>query len=146
MSLVKRDAGLMPMFTNFFDDFFTRDLLNWPSSSSTGTSIPKVNIYETDKEFHVEMAAAGMSRDDFHVELDNNVLTIKSDKTEEKEDKKANYQRKEFSYLSFERSFHLPDSAEAEKINAKYENGILKMMIPKKEEARKKPVKTIKIS
>jgi HSP20 family protein len=146
MSIVKRDVGYAPTLSNFFDDFFTRDLFSWPSSSSTGTSIPKVNIYETDGEFHVEMAAPGMSRDDFKVELDNNMLTISSQKESESNDDKKNYQRREYSYQSFVRTFHLPDSAEAEKINAKYADGVLNMVIPKKEEAKRKPVKTIKIS
>jgi HSP20 family protein len=147
MTLVKRDVGYAPTISNFFDDFFTRDLFNWPSSSSTGTSIPKVNIYETDAEFHVEMAAPGMTKDDFKVELDNNMLTISSQKESENVlDDKKNYQRREYSFQSFVRSFHLPDSAEAEKINAKYADGILNLVIPKKEEAKRKPVKTIKIS
>jgi HSP20 family protein len=146
MSIVKRDVGYAPTLSNFFDDFFTRDLFSWPSSSSTGTSIPKVNIYETDGEFHVEMAAPGMSRDDFKVELDNNMLTISSQKESESNDDKKNYQRREYSFQSFARSFHLPDSAEAEKINAKYVDGVLNLVIPKKEEAKRKPVKTIKIS
>ena len=147
MTLVKRDAGYAPVLSNFFDDFFTKDLFNWPSSSSTGTTIPSVNIYETDGEFHVEMAAPGMSKNDFSIELDNNTLTISSQKTSEKKDSDdKNYQRKEFSFQSFMRTFHLPDSAEAEKINAKYADGILKLVIPKKEEAKRKPIKTIKIS
>jgi HSP20 family protein len=146
MTLVKRNVGYEPTLSNFFDDFFTRDLFNWPSSSSTGTSIPKVNIYETDNEFHVEMAAPGMSKDDFKVELDNNMLTISSRKETEQEDDKKNYQRREYSFQSFVRTFHLPDSAEAEKINAKYVDGVLNLSIPKKEEAKRKPVKTIKIS
>ena len=147
MTLVKRDVGYVPTLSNFFDDFFTRDLFSWPSDSSTGTSIPKVNIYETESEFHVEMAAPGMKKDDFKVELDNNALTISSQKTtEEDRSEGKNYQRKEFSYLSFQRTFHLPDSAEAEKINARYSDGILNLIIPKKEEAKRKPLKTIKIS
>ena len=146
MSLIKRDVGYAPTLSNFFDDFFTRDLFNWPSSSATGTSIPSVNIYETDNEFHVEMAAPGMSKEDFKVELDNNMLTISSQKESEEKDENKNYQRREYSYQSFVRSFHLPDSAEAEKINAKYSDGVLNLVIPKKEEAKRKPVKTIKIS
>lgn len=146
MTIVKRDAGYAPTLSNFFDDFFTRDLFNWPSSSSTGTSIPKVNIYETDSEFHVEMAAPGMSKNDFKVELDNNMLTISSQKEHDKREENRNYQRQEYSYQSFNRTFHLPDSAEAEKINAKYIDGVLNLTIPKKEEAKRKPIKTIKIS
>jgi len=146
MSIIKRDVGYAPTLSNFFDDFFTRDLFNWPSSSSTGTSIPKVNIFETDNEFHVEMAAPGMSKDDFKVELDNNMLTISSQRDTEEKDENKNYQRREYSYQSFMRTFHLPDSAEAEKINAKYVDGVLNLVIPKKEEAKRKPIKTIKIS
>lgn len=146
MSIIKRDVGYAPTLSNFFDDFFTRDLFSWPSSSSTGTSIPKVNIYETESEFHVEMAAPGMSKDDFKVELDNNMLTISSQKESESKDDKKNYQRREYSFQSFVRTFHLPDSAEAEKINAKYVDGVLNLAIPKKEEAKRKLVKTIKIS
>ena len=146
MTLVKRDVGYAPTLSSLFDDFFTRDLFNWPSSSSTGTSIPKVNIYETDDGFHVEMAAPGMSRDDFKVELDNNMLTISSLRESKDSEDNRNYQRREYSYQSFTRSFHLPDSAEAEKINAKYVDGVLNLVIPKKEEAKRKPIKTIKIS
>lgn len=146
MTLVKKNVGYAPTLSNFFDDFFTRDLFNWPSTSSTGTTIPTVNIYETDAEFHVEMAAPGMSKEDFKVELDNNTLTISSQRTSENEDnEQKNYQRREFSFQSFMRTFHLPESAEAEKINAKYTDGILSLVIPKKEEAKRKPVKTIKI-
>ncbi len=146
MTLIKREPGYVPVLSNFFDDFFTRDLFSWPSSSSTGTTIPSVNIYETDGEFHVEMAAPGMSKNDFKVELDNNTLTISSQKTTENVDEDKNYQRKEFSFQSFMRTFHLPDSAEADKINAKYTDGVLNLVIPKKEEAKRKPVKTIKIA
>lgn len=147
MTLVKKDVGYTPTISNLFDDFFARDLFNWPSSSSTGTSIPKVNIYETNDGFHVDMAAPGMTKSDFKVELDNNMLTISSHKeSKNAEEENRNYQRKEYSYQSFVRSFHLPDSAEAEKINAKYEDGILNLVIPKKEEAKRKPIRNIKIS
>lgn len=146
MTLVKRDVGYVPALTNLFDDFFTRDLFNWPSNSSTGTTIPKVNVFETDTEFHVEMAAPGMTKNDFKVELDNNMLTISSQKTYENVDEEnKNYQRREFSYQAFERTFNLPESAEADKISAKYADGILSLVIPKKEETKRKPVKTIKI-
>jgi HSP20 family protein len=74
------------------------------------------------------------------------MLTISSQKETEESDDKKNYQRKEYSFQAFVRSFHLPDSAEAEKINAKYVDGILNLVIPKKEEAKRKAIKTIKIS
>lgn len=152
MTLVKRNDGnrldsYVPFVSQFFDDFLTRDLFDWPSSSNTGTTIPKVNIQETDNEFNVEMAAPGMKKDDFKVELDNNVLTISSELSKEDEHHDhGKYSRKEFSYQSFQRSFRLPETVEADKIKAKYENGILHLMIPKREEAKRKPVRTIKIS
>ena len=111
-----------------------------------GFRTPKVNIKETDEEFMVEMAAPGMKRDDFHIELDNDIFVISSEIQNENEDKNKSYTRREFSYESFRRSFHLPNSVEAEKIKAKYEDGLLRLVIPKKEEARRRPPKTIKIS
>ena len=149
MTLVKRNRGYAPLLSNFFDDFFTKDMYdnNWLSFSNTGTTIPKVNIQENNDEFRVEMAAPGMKKDDFQVELDNNMLTITSTvSSERKEGDDDNYTRREFSYQSFQRSFHLPEIVEIDKIEAKYNDGILNLVIPKKEEAKKKPVRTIKIS
>ena len=107
-----------------------------------------VNIKETADNFVVEVAAPGMTKKDFKIELDGNMLTIsseKSDQREENEDEK--YTRKEFSYQSFYRTFNLPkEVVDAEKIEAKYENGLLHLMIPKKEEAKQKPPRLIQIS
>lgn len=146
MSIVKRNT-LWPSSNTFFDDFFTRDLFNWGDWSGEGSSMPRVNILETNDKFRVEMAAPGMKKNDFHIELDNDVLTIHSERSSELEqDKDARFTRREFSYQSFKRSFYLPNTVESEKIEAKYRDGILSLLIPKKEEARKKPVKTIAIS
>lgn len=144
-----RRNNLFPVMNNVFDDFFTRDLWNWGnnSASHTNTTIPAVNIRETNENFVVEMAAPGMNRNDFKVELDGNLLTIiseKQDHREEKEDEK--YSRREFSYQSFHRSFQLQkEVVDAEKIEAKYENGVLHLVIPKKEEAKQKPPRMIEI-
>lgn len=152
MTLVKRNDGhhldrYVPSLSQFFDDFLTRDLFDWPSSSSTGTTIPKVNIQETDNEFRVEMAAPGMKKEDFKIELDNNLLSISSELSKEDEEHgDGKYSRREFSYQSFQRSFRLPETVEADKIKAKYEDGVLRLMIPKREEAKRKPARTIKIS
>lgn len=149
---MKRNGGYtperyVPSVTQFFDDFFTRDLFDWPSSSNTGTTIPKVNIQETDNDFKVEMAAPGMKKEDFKVELDSNMLTISSEFSKEDEyQDHGKYSRKEFSYQSFQRSFRLPETVEPDKIKAKYENGILHLLIPKREEAKRKPARTISIS
>ena len=145
MSIVRRNNAWPS--TSFFDDFLTRDLVNWSDWRTEGSSLPKVNIVETNDEFRVEMAAPGMKKDDFHVELDNDVLTIHSEMTENVEDTEdRKYSRREFSYQSFKRSFYLPNTVEADNIKAKYNDGILSLVIPKKEEAKKKPVKTIAIS
>ena len=112
-------------------------------------TLPAVNVKETDKEFVVEVAAPGMKRDDFKVELDNHMLTISSereDKQEEK-DKEGNFTRREFSYQSFQRTFTLPvDRVDGEKINARYTDGILHITVPKKETGKLNTAKKIEIS
>ena len=134
---------------NVFDDFFTRDLWNWwlNNTSSTNTTIPAVNIRETNENFEVEMAAPGMTREDFKVELDGTMLTISSEKKQNREDREGEkYTSREFSYQSFQRTFQLPkEVVDAENIQARYENGVLQLLIPKKEEAKQKPPRTIEI-
>jgi HSP20 family protein len=146
MSLIRRSN--LPM-TNMFDDFFSRDLWNWGlnNNSATGTSIPAVNIRETANHFEVEVAAPGMKKEEFKVELDGNLLTISSErKNEETVNEGERYSRREFSYQSFERSFQLPkDVVDIEQIKARYENGLLMLTIPKKEEAKQKPPRMIEI-
>jgi HSP20 family protein len=148
MSLIKRDE-LVPAWSNFFNDFFNRDLYDWSNHhfSDTNTTLPSVNIKEEEGAFVVEMAAPGMSKEDFHVEVNNGLLTISSEKKYENksEDKKRHYTKQEFCYQSFSRSFSLPTSADVEKIGAKYDNGILTISVPKKEEAKPKPLKQISI-
>lgn len=147
MTLVKRQNGNLSPFNSFFDDFFTRDLFDWNNSSVTGTTVPKVNILETNEEFRVEMAAPGMKKDNFRIELDNNMLSISSEvKHEENLQDDHHYSRREFSYQSFRRTFYLPDTVENEKIRARYENGLLCLTIPKREEAKRKPSRVIQIS
>ena len=133
---------------NLFDDMFTRDLFDWKLSntSNTNSTIPAVNIKETAEMFEVEVAAPGMSKEDFKVELNNNLLTISSEKKEENETTDSKYNRQEFSYQSFQRSFQLSKEAvDADKIQAKYENGLLRLEIPKREEIKQKPARLINI-
>jgi HSP20 family protein len=142
-------AGNIPQLTNLFDDFLMKDLWNWghDNYSTTQTTIPAVNIRETGENYLVEMAAPGMNREDFRVELEGNLLTISSEKKNEREVKEGEkYTRQEFSYQSFQRSFQLPkDVVDIEHIEAKYENGVLNLVIPKKEEAKQRPPRTIQI-
>jgi len=136
-------------FPGFFDRFFENDMFDWSNRnfSTTNTTLPSVNIKEGTENFEVEMAAPGFTKKDFRIELNNDLLTISSEKQVENETKEGEqFTRREFSYQSFSRSFTLPVTVEGDKISAKYENGILKVNIPKKEEAKPRPVKQISIS
>lgn len=147
MSLIKRD-DFFPNLPGFFNDFFNRDWMDWSNQnySLTNTTLPSVNIRESEEAFDVELAAPGMVKEDFKIELNHNVLTISSERKNEKETKEAGkYTRHEFSYQSFSRSFTLPNVADSENIEAKYEKGILTIHIPKREEAKAKPIRVIEI-
>lgn len=136
----------LPAFSNLLENFFGSDISNFFGSDVSG-NIPAVNISESNESFKIDVAAPGMSKDDFKVNIENNVLMISSEKEMQREQKEGErFTRREFSYTSFNRSFTLPETVDAEKINAKYENGILCINIPKKEVAMKKPAKQIKVS
>jgi HSP20 family protein len=130
------------LFNDFFEGMFNNDLMN----REMMRYVPNVNIAERKDDFRIELAAPGYTREDFKVEHDNGVLTINSEKKQESSDNDDRYTRKEFSYASFKRSFSLPEYADAEKISAEYKNGLLVLTIPKKEEAKQKPAREIKIS
>lgn len=136
-----------PTLSNWLDDIFNRDLPSvFTSNFNTGITLPKVNIKETADAFMVEMAVPGLKKSDFQIELDNQVLSISTEMKEENEQREENYTRREFGYSSFKRTFNLPESVNDEKIKANYEYGILNIFLPKKEEAKKKPSRSIKIS
>jgi len=146
MSLVKfRKSPLENLLTPDFLDFNANNLFNdrlWLKKMNQ----PALNIKETTDEFEIELAAPGYNKKDFEVTIDNGCLNISAKKEESKDEKDENYSRKEFSYSSFERSLQLPDSISDEKIKAKYDNGILKFSLAKKEEAKKQKPKVIEIS
>lgn len=149
--LVRNNGSLFPALPLLIENFLNRDLLDSSTSDwgSAGATMPSVNIAETNDEYLIEVAAPGMKRENFKVELDNNVLTISSEMESRNEegDNKANFTRREFNYQSFQRSFSLPENkVEGEKITARYSDGILYVSVPKKEEAKVKPVKQIMIS
>ncbi|MDR0262434.1 MAG: Hsp20/alpha crystallin family protein [Sphingobacterium sp.] len=148
MKLAKRNWNNFSLFSPMFDNF-NRELLNWDNKnySSTSTTVPAVNIKENPDSFEVEVAAPGMAKDDFKVTLDGNLLTISSAKQEENEEHQDNYTRREFSYQSFQRSFELQkEVVDQDNIQARYENGMLRLTIPKKEEAKQKEPRMIEIS
>ena len=147
MSLIKRnEANWLP---SVFDDMFKTDWLGGTTNvNSIGTSIPAVNIFESDDNFMVAVAAPGKTKEDFNIELDNDVLTISSEEKKENEtsDKNGRFTRKEFSYSNFKRAFSLPETVDSEKISAAYNSGVLEITLPKKEEAKVQPKRMIEIA
>jgi len=144
MSLV-RFSNQVP---SLFDRFFEGDLFDWSNRnySLTNTTLPSVNIKENNDAFVVDVATPGFDKNDFKLELNNDLLTISSEKKVETETKEGEqFTKREFSYQSFSRLFTLPNTANAEGIVANYENGILRVSIPKKEEAKPRPSRMIEI-
>lgn len=137
----------LPNLTNWLEDIFNRDLPSvFTSNFNTGITLPKVNIKETADAFMVEMAVPGIKKSDFQIEIDNQTLSISTETKEESEHQEEKYTRREFGYSSFKRTFSLPETVNDEKINANYQDGILSILLPKKEEAKQKPARSIKIS
>lgn len=129
-------TGKLPVF---FDDFF-KPWNEWFDNGSTVfnrmLTVPAVNVTETKENFMVTLAVPGMKKEDFDIRMDGNMLTITCEKEETKEEKEMEFNRKEYNYSSFSRSFTLPEEVMKEKIDAVYENGELKLMLPKTEKAR----------
>jgi len=147
MTLVRKYSD--NMLPSFFDNLFSRDWMDWNNTnfSNTNTTIPAVNIKEDNDMFEIEVAAPGMKKDDFKIDLDNNRLTISSERKEESKEDQDGYTRKEFSYQSFSRTFTVPENVvNGDKISAKYSNGVLSINLPKREEVKPKPARQIKIS
>ena len=147
MTLARRSNTFFP---SFWDNFLSKEMMDWGSNnfSSTDTTLPAVNVKENDDAFEIEVAAPGMSKKDFRVNLENNVLTISSERKEEKkEEEKGRFTRREFSYQSFQRSFTIPENmVEGEKISARYNDGLLCIHLPKREAVKPKPAREISIS
>lgn len=129
---------------SIFDDFLNTDIAR--DFFSNERSTPAVNVSEDENKFTIEVAAPGLDKKDFKVNVENNVLTISSEKEDKKEDEGKNYMRREFSYTSFNRSFTLPDNVDDDKIKATHKDGVLNVEVPKSEEAKSKPGREIKIS
>lgn len=150
---IKEDLNMLPVFSRrssmpaIVDDFFGRDMLsNLFDDFQTGISVPAVNIIEGKEDFRIEVAAPGLDKKDFTIDVKNNVLFITSEKHREDEQNGEKYMRREFSYNSFRRSFSLPNSVDSDKIRAAHKDGVLSIQIPKKEEAKEKPPKQIQIN
>jgi HSP20 family protein len=141
MNLIKRNDVLFPSLMN---EIFKPDWFG--GMENFNGTLPAVNIKENETGFELEMSVPGRKKEDFNIEIDDNLLTISSEVKTENETKEGNYTRREFGYASFKRSFTLPESVDADKIDASYENGILRFALPKKEEALPKPKRMIELS
>jgi len=147
MTLLARTSPLFPSKPSFLSGFFDDDRLwNYDLGNGLVAKAPSANVIENKDEFVIELAAPGMTKKDFQIDVENGNLCISSEKEEETKEEDDNFTRREFSYNSFSRSFLLPETVEAEKIKAKYQDGILKLAIPKKPAAKKLERKHIAIS
>jgi len=154
MTLIKKreNGGLIPSLRNNLNELFDMDrFLEEPFfetpfwNSRRFNRIPAANIKETKKEFLVEVAAPGMTKKDFHIDIENKVLEIKVEKEMEKEEKDVDFTRKEYDYTAFYRAFDLPENVLEDKIKAEYVDGILKVHLPKSMETKKKKAKEIAV-
>ena len=146
MALVKwhRNENDLPVFSNLFDNIINGNSDYY--SDSKLCRVPAANIIETKDDFRIEIAAPGLNKKDFSLNIENNLLTIEGGKEVKNVEESERFTRKEFSYNSFQRSFTLPLAVDSGNIEAKYLNGVLNITIPKKEEAKEKPAREIKIS
>jgi HSP20 family protein len=137
-------------FTDFFSDvdrFFENDLFRMPAQIGRQMmrNMPATNIRESERDFTIELAAPGMSKDDFNIDIDEGMLTISSQKEEDTTRQEENFTRREYNYSSFSRSFRLPESVNADEIKARYEEGVLKINVPKREDVNASNRKRVNI-
>lgn len=134
-------------FTSMLSDFF-EPWNEWFMDGTAGKALtlPRVNITEDKNSYCMSLAAPGLHKKDFKIDIDGNLLTVSAQKEENKEDKDETYTRKEYNYSSFSRSFTMPDEVEMDKINANYDGGVLKLTLPKNEKALKSQQKVIPVN
>ena len=151
MNKYKITNSPLPSIVRMIDNIFSDEIIKHNRQGLTvwNGSMPAVNVKETDDQFELELAAPGMSKADFNIEIDADVLTISSEKKESKEEKEekkdGRFTRREFRYNAFKRLFNLPESVDSTNIAANYVDGILSVVIPKKEEAKPQPARKIDI-
>jgi len=141
MSIIKRSDVLFPSLMN---EIFKPDWFGGLENDKS--NVPAVNIRENEIDFELELAVPGRKKEDFQIEINENVLTISTESKTEENVEKDNYTRREFAYSSFKRAFTLPKTIDEDSIKANYDNGILKFTLPKKAEALPKPKRMIALS
>ena len=129
----------------YWDDFFNDNFFNQSNSKNSNENRPAVNVAENDVGYTIEVAAPGIDRKAFNLEIENDVLTISTEKKDSKEEQKQNYLRREFNYQSFKRSFQLPETIDQEQINASHNACILTLILPKKEEVVQEAPRQIEV-
>ncbi|MBP7680098.1 MAG: Hsp20/alpha crystallin family protein [Saprospiraceae bacterium] len=133
-----------PMFQSFANELFNRSLSDIVGSDFVNTQ-PAVNVVETPNGFAIQVAAPGLEKNDFDVQVDKNLLTISAKKEQETTVAEGKFTRREFNFSSFKRSFQLPETVQTDNISATYEQGVLTLNIVKKDEAKPAPVRKIDI-
>lgn len=145
MTLIRANNRLYP---NVFNQLFNRELIDWTNTgfSAEDTTLPAVNILEDENRIQIEVAAPGMKKEDFKIDLDRNRLTISAEVTSENGESNDRYSRKEFNYRSFRRLFNIPvETINGDRVEAAYKDGILVVTLPKREELKPKPARAIEI-
>ena len=131
----------------FFDDFFTKETDSFSTQTAKSNSLPAVNIKEDENNFQLEVAAPGRNKEDFQVKFDQGLLTISAEQNDEQESKDERYLKREFRHSNFQRSFRVEEKeVNGDNIVAKYENGVLHLTLPKREEAKPKPARQIEVA
>ncbi len=148
MLTVRPETGRIhaPRFSNLIENIFENEFPSFLTNEFLKHTAPSVNIKETKEAYNIEVSAPGFSKESFNVKVEDSILTISGEAKEEKLEEGSKFTRKEFTHNSFKRSFTLPKTIVADKIGAGYENGILKVTLPKMEEAKAKGTIEVKIS
>ena len=141
-TLVKTHNGSFPVL---FNAFRNHDANEYLATGSASHSLPAANVFENEDGFGLEIAAPGLTKSDFVLNLNQNVLTVSAQKEHNEAENTSKFTRREFTYGSFKRSFTLPASVNTDAIEATYTDGILKVALPKREEAKPKPVREISV-
>ena len=145
MTLIRSTNRLYPSLINHL---FNRELVDWTNAgfSADDATLPAVNIREDANRIQIEVAAPGMKKEDFKIDLDQNRLTVSAEFEDENAESNELYTRKEFNYRSFRRQFNVPvETIDGDQIQASYKDGILLLTLPKREELKPKPARAIEI-